>query len=29
MRAVVGSEWPDLAHKLPPKKPAEETAGLK
>jgi hypothetical protein len=20
MRAVVGSEWPELAHKLPPKK---------
>jgi hypothetical protein len=20
-RAVVGSEWPELAHKLPPKKP--------
>jgi hypothetical protein len=21
MRAVVESEWPDLAHKLPPKRP--------
>jgi len=23
MRAVVESEWPELAHKLPPKKPQD------
>jgi hypothetical protein len=27
MRAVVESEWPELAHKLPPKKPQKRQIG--